>query len=76
MTDKKFIDILGNFTPAPILEGQRVKDGVAVTIWIPVSYKQKYDNIQKSSGRLLSKKLREIAMNVIDAAEEKISCSA
>lgn len=42
-----------------------------ITIWIDGKYKQKYDKLQKLSGREASKVLREIVSETIEKFEVK-----
>lgn len=44
-----------------------------LTIRVPDKYKAKYDSIQQQSGRRFSKKVREVLMALLDAAEAKAS---
>lgn len=64
-------EILGDFGTIASPSGSRVRDGVPVTIWIPVEAKARYDRIQEKTGRQLSKKAREMLLALIEIAEAK-----
>jgi hypothetical protein len=66
-------DLLGDFSPTPRDEFKTFKEGRPVTIWIPADSKAKYDKLQAKSGRRFGKKAREILIELIGLAEERIS---
>lgn len=50
--------------------GNQSKEDVSpVTLWIPTSSKEKYDLIQKMSGRKFSKVLRKVLVKSIDSVK-------
>lgn len=66
MSAKTITEILGDFSTNRAGKKQNLK---AVTLWVPDETKEKYDRLQKSSNRSLSKKAREMFVELIAAAE-------
>jgi hypothetical protein len=47
--------------------------GSMIGVWLPDDYKARYDNLQTTSGRRFSKKVREVIIAMIDMAQAKAS---
>lgn len=73
MTSKSLDQIIQNFDPTQSGSTSELKDGGAVTIWLPPEYKIAYDNLQRQSNRRFCKKAREILMAAIDVAQARAS---
>lgn len=71
MSREKIADFLGDFS---VTEGpsQPMSRG-AVTIWLPVEAKSRFDRLQDKSGRQFGKKIREIVLAAIEQAEKLAS---
>lgn len=68
-TQKKFFDsFLKDLKPEhPPLTEQNRKP---ITIWMPLDYYSKYENIQRDNQRRFTQKIREMIMLAIDNASE------
>lgn len=64
--DKSLTKLLDEFEPETSEE-----KGVTLSIWVPLSYKDAYDEIQESSNRKFSKKLSKLLQAAIDASKPK-----
>lgn len=65
-------DLLGDFSAVPPDGPMSLKDGRPITFWVPAAVKVKYDYLQKKSERRFSKKTREVLIELINLAEERI----
>lgn len=65
-------NLLGDFSPSPLESTKNLKEGRPVTIWLPSDTKAKYDSLQEKSGRRFGKKAREVLIELIALAEERI----
>jgi hypothetical protein len=66
--------ILGDFGPAKSKSQKTVqRSSVTLTLWVPVEMKERYDRLQRLSGKAFSKKAREILEAAIQIAESKAS---
>jgi shikimate kinase len=65
-------DLLGDFSPTPPEEPRSLKEGKPVTIWLPANAKAGYDRLQEKSGRRFGKKAREVLIELIELAEQRI----
>lgn len=67
---KSLDEVLGDFEQT---EEETWGPRKPITIWIPESYKIKYDKIQDKSSRRFCKKLRELVLIAIDKTDLKAS---
>lgn len=66
-------DLLGDFQIMPQGNGTGShKEVKPVTIWLPAEAKASYDRLQDKSGRRFSKKAREVLIELITQAEERL----
>jgi hypothetical protein len=66
-------DILSDFKTS---SGPAISEELAcsnITVRLPLAYKERYDRLQEQSGRRLSKKVRQMLIALLDAAEAKTS---
>ena len=72
MNDQTLTEFLGDFTPTETGQTVKIREGIPVTIWLPVEYKQRYDKLQAATERRFGKKTREALMALIDIAETRV----
>jgi len=70
------VKIMNGRTLDQIMEGfnpnaRKRQEETTLTLWVPVSLKDRYKAIQRKSGRSFSKTLCEIVAAAIEAAESK-----
>jgi hypothetical protein len=66
-------DILGDFDAVEPEERHKLKRGYPISIWVPVEYKARYDQLQSVSKQQFSKKVREALLALIELAEKRAS---
>jgi predicted DNA-binding protein len=64
--------LLGDFDPKDA-GPEPLRSGAPVTLWMHNDYKERYDRLQKMSGRRFSKMAREVLEALIDLAEKRAS---
>lgn len=64
--DLEFNDLFEQFTAESNDMENTPLDKEAITLWIPVEYKEKFDRLQRKSKRRFSKVLKEVVMRSID----------
>lgn len=60
-----------NFNPNEL--STEAVDKKPITQWLPVEYKQKYDELQSKTKSRFGKKIQEMIMKAIDLVDEKAS---
>jgi len=67
MSDRTLEQIMDGFTPNP----KTRQEETTLTLWVPVSLKDRYKKMQRASGRTFSKLLCELVEAAIEKAEKK-----
>jgi hypothetical protein len=65
-------DVLSDFKKIDPIDAESLSYS-NISVRLPAKYKASYDRLQEQSGRRLSKKVREVLMALLDAAEAKAS---
>lgn len=74
MNTSRAQDLLGDFEITPTNESRSQKEmRVPVTLWLPADDKARYDQLQNKTKRRFSKKAREVLIELIGLAEDRLS---
>lgn len=69
MKDLSLDSIIEDFNVPPMQDLTPREESRCITLWVPSHLKEKYDEIQKRSGRTFGKRLRQLCVTAIEKVD-------